>query len=55
LEQCVAQEDLFAQIDQLPTKNNVGLQLIMYTTSAHGGLNAFLRDAFRKSELINEW
>jgi hypothetical protein len=26
LEQCVAQEDLFAHFDQLPTKNNVGLQ-----------------------------
>jgi len=25
-EQCVAQEDLFAQIDQYSTKNNVGLQ-----------------------------
>ena len=24
-EQCVAQEDLFAQIDQYSTKNNVGL------------------------------
>ena len=25
-EQCVAQEDLFARFDQLPTNNNVGLK-----------------------------